>query len=83
MGWLYFLFIDYPVRYLWGPLDSVLTKLPDVPFLPSIAANWSAFLGPLLLFGIVGTLMWFCVGWLLGRGYVFLRKPSHLTNRCS
>lgn len=85
MLWIYFAFLDYPLGYLLGAVD--VTSWPDIPFLPPIANSWEAFWAPLIFLSVMGTIWWFCIGWVLGRVFtlVFRFRRSgltpHLTNR--
>ena len=48
-----------PLLHLTSGVDS----WPDLAFLPGIIGSWNKFLLPFLLYGVVGTLIWFLIGW--------------------
>jgi len=69
MYWLLLMFIDFPVSLLLGPLSFVVSSFPDISWLPGLAGDWDNFLYPLVFFAIIGTIWWYCVGWVCGRGW--------------
>ena len=81
--WTWFVVLDYPLGYLWEAVDQLVKSWPDVPFLPPLANNWQLFLAPLIFFSVVGTIWWFCIGWVIGRMvtliFTFRGSRSHVT----
>jgi hypothetical protein len=71
--WEYASIFDLPVNlvlWLLSPLLNLLTSVatwPDVAFLPGIIGNWNRFLLPFLFYGVLGTAVWFCLGWTVMR----------------
>jgi hypothetical protein len=71
--WEYASIFDLPANVaLWvlTPLLNLLSGVaawPDVAFLPGIIGSWNRFLLPFLFYGIVGTAVWFFLGWIVIR----------------
>jgi hypothetical protein len=67
--WEYAGIFDLPVSFvllLLSPLLNLLSGVgswPDVPFLPGIMGSWNSFLLPFLFYGVLGTAVWFLLGW--------------------
>jgi hypothetical protein len=67
--WQYAAIFDLPVNLvllLLSPLVHLLSGVanwPDVAFLPGIIGSWNKFLLPFLFYGVLGTLVWFLIGW--------------------
>jgi hypothetical protein len=71
--WEYAGIFDLPVRLallLLSPLLNLLSGVaswPDVTFLPGIIGSWSRFLLPFLFYGVLGTAVWYLLGWVVMR----------------
>jgi hypothetical protein len=71
--WEYARLFDVPtglVLLLLSPLLNLLSGIaswPDVAFLPGIIGSWNRFLLPFLLYGLLGTVVWFFLGWTVVR----------------
>ena len=71
--WHYAGIFDLPVSivlWLLSPLLNLLSgtaSWPDVAFLPGIIGSWNKFLLPFLFYGVLGTAVWFLLGWALLR----------------
>lgn len=71
--WEYAAIFDLPVNavfWLLSPLLNLFSAVaawPDVSFLPGIIGSWNKFLLPFLLYGVVGTAIWFLLVWLVMR----------------
>ena len=71
--WEYAGVFDLPVSLLLlvlSPLLNLLSAIaswPDVAFLPGITGSWNRFLLPFLLYGVLGTAVWFFLGWAVMR----------------
>ena len=71
--WQYAGIFDLPVSLvllLLSPLLNMLSAVadwPDVGFLPGITGSWNRFLLPFLFYGVLGTAVWFLLGWYLMR----------------
>jgi hypothetical protein len=67
--WEYAGLFDVPVSLvllLLSPLLNLLSGIaswPDVAFLPGITGSWNRFLLPFLFYGVLGTAVWFLLGW--------------------
>jgi hypothetical protein len=73
MYWLFLMLIDLPAVFLLKPLSHVVHGWPRVGWLPGLAGDWPNFLFPLLSLIIIGTIWWFCLGWLCGRIWTSIR----------
>jgi hypothetical protein len=72
---------DLPVYLLSAALAPHLMSLPHVMWVERvtgqwITGEWEPFLGPLVIFGILGTAWWFFIGWLVGCLWVFIRPRT-------
>ena len=72
--WQYAGIFDLPVSLVLLVLSPLLNVLsggvatwPDVAFLPGITGSWNRFLLPFLLYGVLGTAVWFFLGWAVMR----------------
>jgi hypothetical protein len=71
--WEYARLFDFPVSLvlrLLNPLLNLLSGIaswPDVAFLPGIAGSWNSFLLPFLFYGVLGSVVWFVIGWSVMR----------------
>lgn len=71
--WEYAGIFDLPVSLVLLALSPLLNLLsgiaswPDVSFLPGIIGSWSGFLLPFLFYGVLGTPVWFLLGWAVMR----------------
>jgi hypothetical protein len=72
MYWLFLMFGDVPASLLLKPLGFIVDGWPRVSWLPGLAGDWPNFLYPLFFFAIVGTLWWYCIGWVCGRGWTLI-----------
>jgi hypothetical protein len=76
MYWLFLMLLDVPASLLLKPLGFIVDGASRVSWLPGLAGDWPNFLYPLFFFAILGTLWWYCVGWVCGRGWEILRARS-------
>ena len=71
--WQYAGIFDLPaslVLLVLSPLFNLLSGIaswPDVAFLPGITGSWNRFLLPFLFYGVLGTAVWFFLGWAVMR----------------
>ncbi|MEY2494610.1 MAG: hypothetical protein QOJ45_1102 [Verrucomicrobiota bacterium] len=71
--WEYAGIFDLPVSLvllLLSPLLNLLSGVaswPDVAFLPGITGSWNRFLLPFLFYGVLGTAVWYLLGWAVMR----------------
>ena len=77
MYWIFMYFVDFPVTLLLKPLCFLVEDFPNVSWLPGLAGNWPNFLYPLVFFSIIGTVWWYSVGWVCGRGWEMIFRRSH------
>src|SRR6478609_7844297 len=73
MYWLFLMLIDVPAFFLLKPLSSIVHGWPHVDWLPGLAGDWPNFLFPFLSLVLIGTVWWFCLGWLCGRAWLAFR----------
>jgi hypothetical protein len=70
---LFLMLADLPALFLLKPLSYLVEGWPRVGWLPGLAGDWPNFLLPFLSLIVIGTIWWFCLGWLFGRMWITIR----------
>ena len=73
MLWIFPFYLDVPVSFFMASIH--FENWGQVSWIPGLAGEWANWLGPLLFLSLIGSLWWYCLGWLGGWSYSKLQRP--------